>query len=68
MVWGGGEGREGVKPHLRYFETITTVVFLKMFVHLFDVFDYVRQQIFLLVIGTLSTEYNAENISISKLP
>ena len=40
----GGEGREGVKPHSRYFETITTVVFLKMFVHLFDVFDYVRKK------------------------
>ena len=44
IVVGGGEGREGVKPHLRYFETITTFVFLKMFVHLFYFFDYVRKK------------------------
>ena len=44
IVGGGGEGREGVKPHLRYFETITTFVFLKMFVHLFYFFDYVRKK------------------------
>ena len=41
---GGGDGREGVKPHLRYFETITTFVFLKMFVQLFDFFNYVRKK------------------------